>query len=159
MEGYLKNTSSEWAYAMKRSIRPGGEVPLAELYEQYGVQYDMKPGEEFLTWLQTVKLKNSDKWKIVYDFNKTAEKVENAEPKTSEVQVKSNSQLVTPMVAKKIQVEDIVNLSVRKAREVLPKITDAGLLKFSLNEARQMTDKDSLCRLLNKRIQELQISR
>lgn len=156
MEGYVKNISTEWAYAMKRSVRPGGEIPLTELFEQYGTKYDMDPGDEFINWLQNIKLKDSGRWKVVYDFN---------DPKLNkkpEEKLKVGKQPVshtTPMVAKKMQVEDVVNLTVRKAREVLPKVTDLGLLKYSLSEARQMAGKDSLCRLLHKRVRELQISR
>jgi len=156
MEGFVKNISKEWAYAMKRSVRPGGEIPLVELFEQYGKKYDMEPGDEFINWLQEIKLKDSGKWQVVYDFNDPTLK------KEPEIKVKVNRQSVshtTPMVAKKMQVEDVVNLTVRKARDVLPKVTDLVLLKYSLSEARQMADKDSLCRLLHKRVRELQISR
>jgi hypothetical protein len=157
MKGYVKNISREWAYAMKRSVRPGGEIPLTELFEQYGKKYDMKPGDSFIEWLQTIKLKNTDMWKVVYDFKDT--------PPTEKKSVKSEDVVVqtvshtAPMVATKMQVEDVVNLTVRKAREVLPNVTDLGLLKYSLSEARQMAGKDSLCRLLYKRVGELQISR
>lgn len=162
MEGFVKNISTEWAYAMKRSVRPGGEIPLNELFEQYGTKYDMEPGDEFIEWLQNIKLKNTDRWRIVYEFKdskkdkmpeKSVEKIE------KKLETKSISQMTTPMVAKKMQIEDVVNLTVRKAREVLPKVNDLQLLKYSLNEARQLADKDSLCRLLHKRIRELQISR
>lgn len=153
MEGYVKNTSSEWSYAMKRSVRPGGEIPLDELFEQYGIKYNMTQGDEFIKWLTDVKLKNKEKWKIVFDLDK-----EN----TSEVKVDkmdSSVSAVTPMVPKGMKVEDIVNLTVRKARTVLPKVTDLNLLRYSLQEANQMTDKDSLCKLLRKRIRELNIAR
>ena len=155
MEGYVKNISAEWAYAMKRSIRPGGEIPLGELFEQYGKKYDMEPDDKFVDWLQTIKLKNADRWKIVYDF-KEEHVTKNIPVKE---QVKEPNSHTTPMVGKKMQVEDIVNLTVRKAREELPKINDLGLLKFSLSEARQLTGKDSLCRLLHKRVGELQLAR
>ena len=155
MEGYVKNISAEWAYAMKRSIRPGGEIPLGELFEQYGKKYDMEPDDKFVDWLQTIKLKNADRWKIVYDF-KEEHVTKNIPVKE---QVKEPSSHTTPMVGKKMQVEDIVTLTVRKAREVLPKVNDLGLLKFSLSEARQLTGKDSLCRLLHKRVGELQLAR
>lgn len=155
MKGYIKNVSSEWAYAMKRAIRPGGEVPLRELFEQYGKKYDMEPNDKFVDWLQSIKLKNSDRWKIVYDF----EEGHVAKNIVVKEQAKEPLSHTTPMVSKKLQVEDIVNLTVRKAREELPKINDLGLLKFSLSEARQLTGKDSLCRLLHKRVSELQISR
>ncbi len=36
MKGFVKNVTAKWMYAMKRSIQPGGEIKLEELYEQYG---------------------------------------------------------------------------------------------------------------------------
>lgn len=158
MKGYVKNISREWAYAMKRSVRPGGEIPLTELFEQYGKKYDMEPGDEFVDWLQNVKLNRSDRWRIVYDFEKE-EKTKSVQPAPVEEVKQQSVSHTAPMVAKKMQVEDVVNLTVRSAREVLPKVTDLGLLKYSLAEARQMAGKDSLCRLLHKRVRELQISR
>lgn len=159
MEGYVKNISAEWAYAMKRSIRPGGEIPLGELFEQYGKKYDMEPDDGFVGWLQTIKLKNSDRWKIVYDFKEENTTKNISVKEQVKEQAKEPNSHTTPMVGKKMQVEDIVTLTVRKAREVLPKVNDLGLLKFSLSEARQLTGKDSLCRLLHKRVGELQIAR
>jgi hypothetical protein len=151
MEGYVKNASSEWAYAMKRAVRPGGKIPVDELYEQYGKKYDMKPGEEFLKWLTDVKLKNQEKWKIVYDFT------EKEEPKKDPGQREASYS--TPLVHKKLEVSDVVNLSVRKAREEVPKIMDPKLLSYALSEARQLSNKDVLCRILQKRIKDLSISR
>ena len=117
----------------------------------------MEPGDEFIEWLQNIKLKGTDKWKVVYDFK---ESIPSQKQSVVEKQViTSKGSHVTPMVAKKMQVEDIVNLTVRNAREILPKVTDLGLLRYSLSEARQMSDKDTLCRLLHKRVRELQISR
>ena len=157
MEGYVKNISTEWAYAMKRSVRPGGEIPLTELFEQYGKKYDMEPNDDFIDWLQNIKLKNTDRWRIVYEFKEDRPKYqESVKQKQIEKQPASHT---TPLVTKKLQVDDIVNLTVRKARDFLPKVTDLGLLKYSLSEARQMANKDSLCRLLYKRVRELQISR
>jgi len=157
MKGYVKNISSGWAYAMKRSVRPGGEIPLTELFEQYGKKYDMAPGKEFIDWLQNVKLKDTNTWRIVYGFKEgNQDDIDSAiDPQVTTQQ----SSYSAPMIAKKMQVDDIVNLTVRKAREVLPKLTDLGLLKYSLSEARQMANKDTLCRLLYKRVMELQISR
>jgi hypothetical protein len=52
-----------------------------------------------------------------------------------------------------------VLLSVRKARDAMPRMTDVALLKYALEEARPRAGKDSLCRILEKRIQELQVTR
>jgi len=62
------------------------------------------------------------------------------------------------MVAKGMTVDEVTGLSVRKSREVIPQIMDVKLLKYSLQQANQMAGKDSLCRIIRKRIQELEIS-
>ncbi len=156
MKGFVKNISSEWQYAMKRSVRPGGEIPLKELFEQYGKKHSIKPNDAFVEWLYDIKLRNKNKWKIVYDLakKKTTKKEELVIEEPVEVSPKELNKTI-----KQLQVEDITGLTVRKAREVLPKIMDLNLLKYSLTEARQLSEKDSLCRLLNKRVKELQISR
>lgn len=154
MDGYVKNVTSEWAYAMKRTVKPGGEIPLSELYEQYGKKHGMDPDEGFVDWLQNVKLNNRRRWQIVYDFGDKKDSNLN-EPKTKSNK-KEKYDNVAPMVSTvKMSVEDIVNLTVRKAREELPRITDIKLLKYALSEARQIPNKDSLCQLLYKRIREL----
>ena len=65
----------------------------------------------------------------------------------------SNSQFVSP---KHMSVEDVVELTVRPAREVLPNISDIKLLKYALQEAKPRAGKESLCRMLSKRIIELE---
>ena len=146
MKGYVKNVSPIWTHAMKRAIGPGATVPLDELYDQYGKKHSLKKGDEFVEWLKTVKLKDHEKWKVVVE----GEKKEVVEVET-----------VAPELDKmprQMDVEDIIALSVRRAREVLPKIMDLKLLKYALDEAGPRANKDSLCRLLRKRIQELKIS-
>lgn len=153
MKGYMMNATPMWKHAMKRSIGPGAKVPLDELFEQYGAKHGLKEGEEFIEWLRTVKLKDNKMWKIVVEDEAAPEVVE-------EVQKSATSQdLVAPMVATKMTVEDIVGLSVRRAREILPGITDLTLLKYAMQEANQLTGKDSLCKVLRKRIRELNIAR
>ena len=78
------------------------------------------------------------------------------EDKPKEVVVDEKAKdLVKPLVPKEMNVMDIVELSVRDAKETLPKITDIKLLKYALKEANGRTGKDSLCRMLKKRINEL----
>ena len=154
MKGYVMNASPVWAHAMKRSIGPGAKIPLDELYEQYGVKHNIKEGGDFVAWLRNVKLKDTDRWKVVF---------ENEDIKTENVEIsqdiKNKPENVAPMVKAKTEVSDIVELSVRNAREKLPKINDLKLLKFALQEANQLAGKDSLCKIIRKRIQELQIMR
>lgn len=177
MKGYVKNVSHLWAHAMKRAVGPGAQISLEELYEQYGKKYNLKPGDEFIYWLKEVKLRDNEKWQIldengnpyVFSLNKekdfhvdlqvqeSKDQVESVSEDKSSVN-KSRGDNVTPIVSKELSIDEIVTWSVRKAREVLPKITDIILLKYALNQANTMSGKDSLCRLLRKRIQELEIS-
>jgi hypothetical protein len=153
MDGYVMNVSHTWTHAMKRSVGPGAKIPLNELYEQYGVKYDIKEGEEFVIWLRNVKLRDSDKWKVVFDDT-------NIEPVTDKKDQKTpynDNDNVAPMVKVKDDVMDIVNLSVRQAREKLPRVTDLKLLKQALREANQLAGKDSLCKIIRNRIKYLQI--
>ena len=157
MDGYIMNVSANWIHAMKRSVGPGAKISLQELYDQYGVKHDLAEGQPFTDWLQAVKLRGSKKWKLVLNNDpnvKVDKAAEEAEIRKKEVR----SDSVTPPVATKMGVEDVVNLSVRRAREVLPTMMDSQLLKYALREANQLAGKDSLCKLLRKRIQELSLS-
>lgn len=161
MNGYVLNASNMWTHAMKKSIAPGAQIPLTELYEQYGVKHGINEGPEFVSWLRNVKLKDSQRWKIVVDEDKP--KDEESQPAV-EAEVKpagaAKPDNVAPFInTTKFTVEQLVGLSVRKGREVIPKVTDLKLLKYALQEANQLAGKDSLCRVMRKRIKELQISR
>lgn len=163
MNGYVRNTSTMWMHAMKRSVGPGKEIPLDELYEQYGIKHDLQPGEEFIQWLRNVKLKDKNIWKIVVEDDTKEEAktdTKTTEEETTKAQPKQKKyDNVTPLTPTKMQVSDVVDLSVRKGREVLPHITDLNLLKYALKEANQLSGKDSLCRIIRKRIRDLQIAR
>lgn len=158
MEGFVKNKSVDWAYAMKRSIRPGGEVPLSELYEQYGEKHGIEEGEPFVDWLLNVKLKGKDQWKIIYDFGEDVPKSEEYQKENEPAATMSANDKIKSKAYKDLTTDEVANLSVRKAREALPNITDLHLLKYALAEARQLQDKDSLCRILDKRIKDLEIA-
>jgi len=139
------------------------------LYEQYGKRHNIKKGREFVKWLQEVKLRDSDKWQVFTEEDKPKQEEVlpvKEEPK-EKVQVqgstvvktdKSRGENVPPIVPTDMSVDEIVGLSVRAAREVIPKIHDIQLLKYSENVAKQRTGKDSLRRVLMKRIQELSVS-
>lgn len=166
MNGYVKNMTHLWAHTMKRTVGPGQTIPLDDLYEQYGKRHDLKKGKEFVEWLQEVKLRDKNKWQIFTEDNKpvkASSPEENQEEKTVQganvVKTdKSRGENVAPHVTKEMTVEDVVELSVRKAREVIPSIQDIQLLKYAEKQANQRTGKDSLRRILMKRIQELSIS-
>lgn len=145
MKGCVKNITSGWAHAFKRAVSPGEEIPLDELYEAYGEKHGLAKGEEFIRWIREVKLTNTSKWKVIMDEDK---------PPVVEVDEKAKD-LVTPIVPTKMNVMDIVELSVREAKEILPKITDIKLLKYASKEANGRSGKDSLCRMLKKRVTEL----
>ena len=155
MKGYVVNKSNIWTHAMKRAVRPGGKIELDELYEQYGIKHGIEEGEDFISWLREVKLKDKNKWQIVLEDTSKKEAVSSTDVKAEAK--KQTSDNVAPMVDNtKVTVEEIVGLSVRKAREVIPKLSDLKLLKYSLQEANQLANKDTLCIILRKRIKEIQ---
>lgn len=160
MKGYVMNTSTIWTHAMKRAIGPGAKIPLDELFEQYGAKHELEEGEEFVQWLRNVKLRDSKKWKVVLEDDSTPA-IESKSEVGKDVTKPANrvESGPTPLVKKKMEVKDIVDLSVRKAREVLPNVNDLNLLKYSLQEANQLSGKDSLCKIIRKRIRDLQIAR
>lgn len=164
MNGYILNKQPIWAHVLKREVKPGGEIPLDEVYNEYGKKYGLAEGKEFIGWLRKVKLRDAEKWKIVY-VSEEEEAIEK-ENDVSPIDISPNEKVglkqpdnVPPLVATKLDVADVVKLSVRKAREVIPNIRDLNLLKYSLQEASPLAGKDSLCRILRKRIMEIQISR
>lgn len=156
MEGYVLNSTNNWTHAMKRSIGPGGKIPLAELFEQYGTKHSLTEGDEFISWLQNVKLKDRNKWKIVLEDDNATSAEESTK---SDVKKKDGNENVAPMVHSKMEVSDVVEMSVRQAREVLPKVNDLVLLRYALQEANQRAGKDSLCKIIRKRINDLKIAR
>ena len=160
--GYVKNMTHLWAHTMKRAVGPGAKIPLMELYDQYGAKHNLQPDEEFVVWLRDVKLRDRDKWRIFIEENKPFEEIKSKEPKAKVVKeqgdITSRGDNVAPMVEKEMDVMDVVNLTVRPARETIPKINDIKLLKYALKEANQLAGKDSLCRIIRRRISELEVS-
>jgi hypothetical protein len=150
-------------------VGPGATIPLDELYEQYGKRYNLKKGKEFIQWLQDVKLRDKDKWQVFTiddrPYNEILSEVKTEEQSKAEVSGstvvqtdKSRGENVAPPVVSDMSVDDVVELSVRKAREIIPSIQDIQLLKYAEGIANQRSGKDSLRRILLKRIQELSIS-
>lgn len=154
MNGYVMNISTMWMHVMKRSVAPGNKIPLDELYEQYGKKHDIKEGDAFVAWLKMVKVKDTQVWKIVY--GEELEKV--TEDVVSDVRIVEEDKTPTQSI-RKMTVQDVVELSVRKGREILPKITDLKLLKYAFQEANQLAGKDSLCNVIRKRIKDLELGR
>ena len=154
MNGYVKNKTSTWRHAMKRTIGPGHQIPLDELFEQYGEKHDLKEGEPFVGWLRDIKLKDKSIWEVIF-----TDGVEKDVQKEDTIKKRQKNDLIVPLVKKDIEVSDVVNMSVRRAREDLKKITNINLLKYALGEANQLANKDTLVRMLRKRISELEITR
>jgi len=155
MDGYVRNKTAMWRHAMKRSVGPNQKIDLNELYEQYGQKHELEEGEQFINWLRQVKLRDTSIWEIKYN-DKVNDGYDGKEPEKKKEQ---KADIVSPHVKKERTIDDIVNMSVRTAREEFKKITDIKLLKYAYESARQLANKDTLCRLLRKRIQELEITR
>ena len=160
MKGYVINKSSSWSHVMKRSVQPGKRIPLDELYLQYGKKYHLKEGIEFVNWIREVKLRNDSRWGIVFEEEVVnAEEVVISEP-VGKKPLEGNFDIPTarPALSKKdIGVEEIVGWSVRKAREKVNDVKDYKTLTYALKEAGQRPQKEVLCRILKKRIQELDL--
>jgi hypothetical protein len=156
MKGYVKNKTPVWRHAFKRSVGPGQQIPLDDLFEQYGVKHDLKPDKSFVNWLTQVKLKDSNLWEIHYEDENSPEPIEVVEPVDKPI---SRVDMTSPILRKDLKVSDIVNMPVRQARADLKKITDLDLLKYALNEARQLSNRDTLCIMLRRRCQELELTR
>lgn len=190
MYGYVKNKTPYWRHAMKRSVGPGQQLSLDDLFEQYGKKYEIKPDKSFVDWLCNVKLKDLSVWEVVYKEEadpKAADLSQVVDQKIPPVEDQLNEELVEkeskpvkkprrarqkdlqkemdtpsevrPFVKKDMEVKDIVSMSVRGARTELKKITDINLLKYALQEVRQLAGKDTLTILLRRRIQELELTR
>ena len=146
--GYLKNKHHLGGHIMKRYVAPQGQIPLEELYQQYGAKHGFSRDESFLTWLREVKLKDTERWVIVEDKEDFSDLLKEKEELEAEG--------VLDKRPADMQISEIADLSVRKAREALPLISDQRIIKYALREASQRPNKDSLCNLLRKRLLELQ---
>lgn len=154
MKGYVRNKSPLWRHALKRSFGPGHTVDLDEIYKQYGEKHGLKKGSQFVDWLRHVKLKDEVVWEIVYN-EKPSQQVEiDIQREKENINIRDG---FSPLVKKDLTIEEITSLSVRKARERLPKITDLDLLKYAHKQVNQMANKDTLTRMIRKRIQELEV--
>ena len=171
MNGYVKNVSAGWIHIFKQGLGPNCSIKLDALYTIYGVKNGLKEGEDFVQWLRDIKLKNRPDCKLVYDPSKTQGKkvVDSKESGVSEVQQEvgetakasektsnNNPPPVIKVKAKEDEVTAITGLTVHKAKAALARISNLQLLKTALQQARQMPNRDTLCRLLDKRILELE---
>ena len=160
MKGYVINKASSWSHVMKRSVEPGEKIPLDELYLQYGKKYNLKEGIDFVNWIKNIKLRNDSRWGIIFDEEVVnAEKVVISQPvATKPLPANFDIPTARPILQiKDLKVNDVVGWPVRKAREMLKDVKDVKLLTYALKDARQRPQKEVLCRMLKKRIQELSL--
>ena len=164
MKGYVRNISGSPKYALKYHFLSGTRLKLDDLYLQYGEKHGLKEGEEFVKWLREVKLPDTAIWEIKYDDGSKKEE-ENKVTVTGKIIETSDEKIDLPkskepmravQIKKELTYEEVAEFSVRKAREEIPKIKDIKLLKYALNVANQRPNKDTLCRILRKRIEEIQ---
>ena len=173
MNGYVKNITKRPIYALKRHIMPGVAIPMEKLYKEYGDKHGIEQGQPFADWLRQVKLPDEKTWEIhlgqteempVEEMQKVTitaqltEVVDGAE-RTEGLSNEEKAQSARPMIKNEWDVDDIVNLSVRQAREEIPKIRDKKTLTYALNVARQKPNKETVCKILEKRIDELRVLR
>jgi len=171
MNGYIQNQSPRWRHALKRPIGPGHKVSLDELYVQYGEKHNLNPGEEFVRWLRQVKLRDSSVWYINYvpeQKELPKETVNEAAPVQKETNVEQfdanapNNDISTdeigmsPMNEVNDEINEIVNLSVRAAKEKLGKVKNLKVLREAHRQANQLPNKTTLCVEIKKRIKELE---
>ena len=155
MEGYIKSKKTSWVHIFKMSVRPGGKISLQELYDMYGKQHNIEE-KDFVKWLKEVKLKGKlDQWQVVEEDSTYTTEIETP-TKSIDTEFETNNK--GDVVARKMSIEDVINLPVRKAREVIPTIMDEKLLKYALQAAKTRPGKDSLCRILEKRLGELVVT-
>ncbi len=180
MKGYVKNVSAGWIHIFKHGLAPNGTLPLDTLYKMYGTTHGLAEGDEFVEWLQRVKLRDRVECKLVYTPDTSDAKTQgevkgdeesevvSSEPKSSRKKVAvtkkksvaKSAPVSKKVVPKKVEEDDdvtkILKLSAIKAKEQLPRITNLATLKDAYRQARQLPNRDTLCLLLNARITELE---
>lgn len=183
MEGYIKNTGNRYVYIFKQPVKPGERIELDSLYRRYGKKHGIEEGDAFVDWVKNVKLRDNTSFTVFYKGNMDKAKVEHTEtvqksidsenrPSVAETNEKSkinkkdrfNAAVkgntgTAPVVKTKMNVEDVVSMSVRTARVKLNDITDYKLLKYAYQEARNRTGKDTLCQLLRRRLKDMEMDR
>ncbi len=151
MKGYIQSRMTSYMHIFKMSVRPGEKIPLDTLYNMYGKKHKIKE-KDFTAWIKEVKLKGqTDNWTVV---ETDAEYVSETVP---EPKKEFNTNTKGEVVVNKMSVEEVVGLPVRRARELIPSIMDVKLLKYALVEARPRPNKESLIRIIEKRVNELSL--
>lgn len=142
MNGYVRNISRVWKHAMKRSVAPNQKIDLDVLHEEYGQRHDIPEGREFVEWLRNVKLKDTGSWEIVYK---------------EDWEAKENGQEeVNDKTVEKDEAEELVEMSVRQAKERLKNVISPIVLRRALEIARVRPQKETMTIMLRKRLKEIE---
>jgi len=157
MEGYIRNKSPLWRHALKRSVGPNEKISLDELYKNYGVKHDIPEGKPFVDWIREIKLRDRDVWEVMYKETNTNIEISPSDSQSKVIEKENKP--VAPFVKTELTADELVELSVRNLKGQLDKITDLKILKYALSKASQLQDKDTVCKMLRKRIQMLELSR
>jgi hypothetical protein len=155
MKGYIKSCMTGWMHIFKMSVKPGGIIPLSDLYEMYGKKHNIAE-KDFVDWLKNVKLYGkTDSWLFVEEEDFSDVKIVPTAVDSLETKPNYETNTKGEIVVSKMSVQEVMGLPVRKAREIIPTVQDIKLLKFALRECKPLPGKESLCRILDKRIMEL----
>jgi len=150
MEGCVKNVGPSWIYIFKQGIPQGATISLDELYGVYGEKNNLDEGQDFIDWLNNVKLKG--KSSLVIELPSTKHKVKTVTKKEQAAADKAAEDAYEELS----DIDKIVMMTVVKAKDKIPHITDKKQLKYALQVAKQKPNKDTLCILLEKRIREIE---
>ena len=118
MQGYVRNKTPFWRHAMKRSVAPGSRITLDSLYEQYGEKHSLDEGEQFVSWLRDVKLKDSTIWEIVYNSSTNDEVIGEVVTENVKNEINNEVNYTVPFVKKELTSTEIADFTVKKAHEV-----------------------------------------
>jgi len=110
MKGYIKSKKTAWVHIFKMSVRPGGKVPLDELYNLYGTRHNIKE-KDFVKWLREVKLRGSaDDWIVVEEDDIDVSAPTAKEKEKVRYETNNNGDVVVS----KMSVQDVMGLPVEK---------------------------------------------
>ena len=139
----LKSTMDQWEIILQDEVTPKGisvtiEEPNKSDLEFMAEGIDAADTTETVEKVEDIKKESINDKSVEQDYIKPSEVIKGGDKNY-----------------RNFTVEDVVLLSVRKARELVPVITDKKLLRYALQEAGPRAGKENLCRILQKRITEL----
>lgn len=159
MKGYIKNISSLPKYLFKNHLLPGDALDLKEVFSLYLLEGRQKDLTSFKEWL-TPFVSDTNVWEVVFD-DESSERKAAAQSEGTTTKKREASEVFKDVVSsprkKTYTVEDIVGFTVAEAKERLPKIRDRKLLRAAVSVASKRPKKETLCRLLYKRLDEIPV--